>query len=61
MLAIILTCCTAISAGNVTDGSRVAEGSHMAGTSTGILRAEEGAVKEHKQITLIVWREKKCK
>lgn len=51
MLAIIFTCRTAISAGNVTAGSRVAEGSHMAGTSTGILRAEGEAVKERKQVT----------
>lgn len=50
MLPIPLTCCTAIPGGNVTDGSRAAEGSHMAGTSTGILRAEEEAVKERKQI-----------
>lgn len=39
MLAIIWTCCTAISAGNMADGSGVAEGSHMAGISTGLLRA----------------------
>lgn len=51
MLDIIFTCCTAISAGNVKDGSRVAEGSHMAGTSTGILRAEDEAVKECTQVT----------
>lgn len=49
MLAIIWTCCTATSAGNVADGSREAEGSHMAGTSTGILRAEEATVKESKK------------
>lgn len=51
MLAIIWTCCTAISAGNMADGSSVAEGSHVAGISTGILRAAEGAVKENKQGT----------
>lgn len=39
----------ATSAGKGTDGSGVAEGSHMVGTSTGILRAEEEVVKEHKQ------------
>lgn len=49
MLAIIWTCCTATSAGNVAVGSREAEGSHMAGTSTGILRAEKATVKESKQ------------
>lgn len=49
MLAIVWTCCTAISAGNMANGSGVAEGSHMGGTSTGILRAEEWAVKERKQ------------
>lgn len=51
ILPIIWVCCTAISAGNMADGSRVTEGSHMAGTSTGILRAEEEAVKESKQGT----------
>lgn len=49
MLAIIWTCCTATSAGNMADGSSEAEGSHMAGTSAGILRAEKEAVKESKQ------------
>lgn len=39
----------ATSAGKGTDGSGVAEGSHMVGTSTGILRAEEEVVKERKQ------------
>lgn len=51
MLPIIWTCCTAASGGNMADGSSVAEGSHMAGTSIGILRAEEEAVKESKQYT----------
>lgn len=41
----------ATSAGIMADGSRVAEGSHMVGTSTGILRAEEDAVKGSKQGT----------
>lgn len=59
MLAIIWTCCTAISAGNMADGSIVAEGSHMAGTSTGILRAEAEAVKEIKQGTAKVLRPQK--
>ncbi len=49
MLAIIWTCCTAISAGSMAVGSSLAEGSHMAGTSKGMLRAEEEAVKESKQ------------
>lgn len=49
MLPIIWTSWTAISAGNMADGSGEAEGSHIAGKSTGILRAEEGAVKESKQ------------
>lgn len=48
MLAIIWTCCTAISGVNMAEGSSVAEGPHMAGTSAGILRAEEEAVKESK-------------
>lgn len=51
MLPMIWTCCIAISAGNMADGSSVAEGSHMAGTSTGILRAGEEAVKESKEGT----------
>lgn len=38
----------ATSAGKGTDGSCVAEGSHMVGTLTGILRAEEEVVKETK-------------
>lgn len=41
----IWTCCTAISAGIMADGSSDAEGFHMAGT----LRADEEAVKESKQ------------
>lgn len=47
MLPIIWTCCTAISGGNTADGSNVAEGPHMAGTSTGMQRAEDEAVKEN--------------
>lgn len=51
MLPIIWTCCTAISAVSMAEGSSVDEGSHMGGTSTGILRAVGEAVKESKQGT----------
>lgn len=46
MMAIIWSCCTAISAGNMADGSSVAEESHMAVSSTGILRTEVDTVKK---------------